>query len=145
MKWLKRSGARPATTDIVQLLAGALAREQAAKTVSADGDPAARVSPGAEEEFRVQAQSLLYDFAMQHFTSQIDLLRREAVIEHLSRQAQDRLAAWRLTAIGAAATLIALGIVRAGTDLATHLGLDVALLASFARPIAASIRATSGA
>lgn len=145
MKWLRRSGARPASTDIVRLLAGALAREQAAKTVSAEGDPAARVpTPGAEDEFRVQAQSMLYDFAMQHFSSQVEVLRREAVIEHLARQAQDRLSAWRLTAIGAAATLIALGLVRAGSDLAAHLGVDVSLLAEFARPLAASIRASAG-
>lgn len=145
MKWLRRSRASNGTPDIVRLLATALAQEHDAKTVVASGDAATRPAAIPDEDFHVRAQSLLYDFAMQHFAGQVEVLRREAVVEHLANHAQDRMSFPRLIAIGTCATLLALGVVELGARAAVHFDFDVALLQSLAKPVAASLRGASGA
>ena len=144
MKWLRRSRASIGSPDIVRLLATAMAQEHDAKTVAA-GDAAPRSATIPDEDFNARAQSLLYDFAMQHFAGQVEVLRREAVVEHLANQAQDRMSFPRLVAIGTCATLLALGVVELGTRAVAHFDIDVALLQTLAKPLAASLRGASGA
>jgi hypothetical protein len=145
MKWLRRSRTSIGSPDIVRLLASALAQEHDTKTVVAAGDAATRPAAIPDEDFHARAQSLLYDFAMQHFTGQVEVLRREAVVEHLANHAQDRMSFPRLVAIGTCATLLALGVVELGERAALHFDIDVALLQTLAKPIAASLRAAPGA
>lgn len=62
------------------------------------------------DDHRARARSLLYDFAMRHFSSQVEVIRRDAVIEFLANRAHDGLRAGRLILIAAIGGLVAIGI-----------------------------------
>ncbi|MBL8702140.1 MAG: hypothetical protein JNK67_27395 [Alphaproteobacteria bacterium] len=145
MKWLRRPKTSTAAPDMVRLVATALALQQFSKTVGDGGDPPAMPDIRPSDENHAHARSLLYDFAMEHFSTQVEVLRREAVIEHLANDSRDRLAFTRLAAIGAVGTLAALGANAAGTALARHFGVDLEAMIGALRPLAAALRATTGA
>lgn len=144
MKWLKRSKISTPNLDVVRLVATALALQQAAKTVGdgADGASTSEIRPS--DEHHGQAQSLLFDFAMEHFSNQVEVLRREAVIEHMANEARDRLSFTRLAGIGAIGTLAALGASATGSAIARHFGLDLTAILAALQPIVSSLRATAG-
>jgi hypothetical protein len=114
--------ARSADADLVRLVAGALAR-----------DDGAGPSPGAETH-RARAEALLHDYAFRHFATQIETLRRDAVIAHLAAQARDRMRFGRLLAIAATGALIAIGLAEAARLALDAWGLDASWLAAAAPP-----------
>ena len=97
--------------DLVALLAFALAASRQAQPT---------------HEHRSRAQAMLAEHAMRHFSTQVEVLRRDAVLEHLARQGRDRTGAMRLAAIGCCATLAAIGLARGAEAMALRLGWDAA-------------------
>ncbi len=97
--------------DLVSLLAFALAASRQAQPT---------------HEHRARAQSMLAEHAMRHFSTQVEVLRRDAVLEHIAREGRDRTRAARLVAIGCCATLLALALARGAEAAASRLGWDPA-------------------
>lgn len=64
-------------------------------------------------EHRAKARSLLYAFAMRHFSSQVEAIRRDAVIQHLSDRARDRMHFRRILMASILGTLCATALLNA--------------------------------
>jgi len=115
-----RAAAPPASSggrvDLVALLAFALAASRQAQPT---------------HEHRARAQAMLAEHAMRHFSAQVEVLRRDAVLDHLARHGRDRTGALRLAAIGCLATLVAIGLARGAEAMAGQLGWDPAAALAF--------------
>jgi hypothetical protein len=128
---LPSPGARSdAPPDVVDLLTVGLAYREKQRARNADASTVAIMPdfPTTADQ-RARAESLLYDFAMRHFSSRVEVIRREAVIEHLGKQARDRSGFLRLFAIGVAATIAGIAGLAALWAALPHLGIDPDLLA----------------
>lgn len=144
MKWLRRSKSGTTEPDIVELVAHGLARRRAGRQLDdAAAAPGEDALPGDEQ--RAEARALLYDFALTHFSSQVDVIRRDAVIEHLANDARDRLGFTRLAAICTVGSLAAIGANGVGSTLARRLGVDAETLIGALGPLVAALRSGVGA
>jgi len=113
---------RGTDADLVRLVASALARDEGAGS-----------SSGADAH-RARAEALLHDYAFRHFATQIETLRRDAVIAHLAAQSRDRMRFGRLLAIAATGALLALGLAEAARRALAEWGLDASWLTEAAAP-----------
>jgi hypothetical protein len=123
-----RAAAPPASSggrvDLVALLAFALAASRQAQPT---------------HEHRARAQAMLAEHAMRHFSTQVEVLRRDAVLDHLARHGRDRTGAMRLAAIGCLATLVALGLARGAEAMAGRLGWNPAAALALVESILARL------
>ncbi|MFM8991574.1 MAG: hypothetical protein ACKOUS_18635 [Alphaproteobacteria bacterium] len=113
--------AREGRVDLVALLAFALAASRQAQPT---------------HEHRARAQSMLAEHAMRHFSTQVEVLRRDAVLEHVARRERERMGAGRLVAIGCCATLLALALARGAEAAVARRGWDVDTAAALLRAAA---------
>ncbi|MFM8681629.1 MAG: hypothetical protein ACKOGH_18840 [Alphaproteobacteria bacterium] len=79
---------------------------------------------------------MLAEHAMRHFSTQVEVLRRDAVLEHVARRERERMGAGRLVAIGCCAPLLALALARGAEAAVARLGWDVDTAAALLRAAA---------
>lgn len=129
MKFLKKhkreaSEGLPDVVDLVSLGIATHETRRAAPLATEDGAPPQPEILKPTDEHRARAQSLLYDFAMRHFSSQVEALRQGAIIEYLANSGRNRMRFARLFSIGVCATLTAIGLAAASSIAAARYGID---------------------
>ncbi len=130
MKFLKRhkrTNASETLPEVVELVSLAIAAHEAKKALPLPADDGTQPEwqmPKATDEHRALAQSMLYDFAMQHFSSQVEALRQGAIIEYLANTGRDRTRFLRLFLIGVVGTLTAIGLANGASMAASQYGID---------------------
>ena len=130
MKFLKRhkrSDVPESLPDVVELVSLAIAAHEAKRMVALpveDGaqTPAELLRP--TDEHRARAQSLLYDFSMRHFSSQIETLRQGAILDYVANTGRDRMRFMRLFSIGMFGALTAIVLAGAAWIAATRYGIN---------------------
>jgi len=87
---------------------------------------------------------MLYDFAMQHFSSQVEVLRQGAIIEYLANTDRDRTRFLRLFSIGVVGTLTAIGVAGAASMAASGYGIDEAQVMRAVHELVILVRSSLG-
>ncbi len=150
MKFLKRhkrSDASEGLPEVVELVSMAIAAHEAKRTLPLPADDGTQPEwqmPKPTDEHRARAQSMLYDFSMQHFSSQVEALRQGAIIEHLANSGRDRTRFVRLFSIGVVATLAAIGLASAASVAAARYGLDEEWAVRVTRELVSLVRMRLG-
>lgn len=92
------------------------------------------------DDHRAKARSLLYDFAMRHFSSQVEAIRKDAVIEFLTNQGHDRMRTGRLILIAVVGGLVALGIAQVAERAGAKYGFTMELATKAAQGLIGFVR-----
>jgi len=147
LKRHKRTDASVTLPEVVELVSLAIAAHEAKRALPLPADDGTQPEwqvPKPTDEHRAIAQSMLYDFAMQHFSSQVEVLRQGAIIEYLANTDRDRTRFLRLFSIGVVGTLTAIGVAGAASMAASGYGIDEAQVMRAVHELVILVRSSLG-